>query len=248
MFQIAICDDIPEQAQSILKMTQNYFERASQYASAEIHVYSNPTLLLEESEKMYQYDILLLDICMPGLLGTDVAKEFRMRKQQSEIIFLTSSDEFAVEAFAVHAAHYLLKPFAQVQVDEALERALASIKKESRRTITIKMEGGALRAVEVNQISYIESHGHGQQIHLLTETVAESRRTLSRLHEMLEGVVPRQFIAPYKGYLVNQCFIHTLSPEGIILKSGERLPIARRSFRQLRDNYFDFMFRDGSNL
>lgn len=65
--------------------------------------------------------MLLLDICMPGLLGTDIAREVRQRKDKTEIVFLTGSDEFAVEAFTLKAAHYLVKPFSQDEFDEALE-------------------------------------------------------------------------------------------------------------------------------
>ena len=56
-------------------------------------------------------DIVLLDVCMPGILGTEVAQELRKFSSSTEIIFLTTSDEFAMDAFAVKATDYLLKPF-----------------------------------------------------------------------------------------------------------------------------------------
>ncbi|MDR3601423.1 MAG: response regulator [Desulfosporosinus sp.] len=54
--------------------------------------------------------MLLLNIGMPGIVGTQVAAEVRKRKDKSEVIFLTTSDEFAVDAFALKATHYLAKP------------------------------------------------------------------------------------------------------------------------------------------
>ena len=56
------------------------------------------------------YDLYLLDILMPCLSGIDLAQKVRERGENSEILFLTVTREYAVEAFAVKASGYLVKP------------------------------------------------------------------------------------------------------------------------------------------
>ena len=56
------------------------------------------------------YDIYLLDVVMPGLNGIELAKEIRSSDKAADIIFLTSSPEFAVESYTVKASNYLVKP------------------------------------------------------------------------------------------------------------------------------------------
>lgn len=56
--------------------------------------------LLTYLENRETYDILILDVYMPVMLGTEVAKELRNRGDQTRIIFLTTSTDHAIDAFA----------------------------------------------------------------------------------------------------------------------------------------------------
>lgn len=70
-----------------------------------------------------------MDICMPGVLGTDAAAEMLEKNPEMGVIFLTTSDDYAIEAFAMNATHYLLKPFSQEEFDAAVDR---TVKKQRR--------------------------------------------------------------------------------------------------------------------
>jgi DNA-binding LytR/AlgR family response regulator len=109
--KVAICDDDIKQLAVIKAAMENYELEHNEY-TYEIECFDNPLEFMQCSEKTGGYDILLLDICMPSILGTDIAKEIRRKKEKSEIVFLTTSQDFVVEAFALKAAHYLVKPFA----------------------------------------------------------------------------------------------------------------------------------------
>ena len=66
--------------------------------------------LVMQMEKGVHYDVILLDICMPGMNGIQCAKDIRQYDNLVKIIFLTSSTEYAVESYSVKAHNYLLKP------------------------------------------------------------------------------------------------------------------------------------------
>lgn len=240
---IAICDDLPEQSELISTAVMNYFAGHNAKTPG-ICVYNNPLLFLEGLKNTGGFDVLLLDICMPGLNGVAVAREIRNRKEKCEIVFLTTSDEFAVDAFSLKAAHYLLKPFTQAQFDEAMDRAMARFQSGSVRKIVLRPQGGGLQNIEVDEILYIESFGHMLNICLETGSTTESRRSLIRVLEMLEEVSPGQFGSPCKGYLVNQKAVRTIEPKQVILKNGMKIPIARGSFREFQERHFAFMFPD----
>jgi DNA-binding LytR/AlgR family response regulator len=111
MIRVAICDDVRLQLHTIHQAAEGYFSK--RHEKVECCAYDNAFKLLDDIEQKGDFDIALLDICMPGILGTDVAMEMRRRKCRAEIIFITTSDEFAIEAFSLKAVHYLLKPFSQ---------------------------------------------------------------------------------------------------------------------------------------
>ena len=241
MLHIAICDDNPDQLAFIFSCAQAYFSARAEH---EVHItqFDNSLLFLENLDKCGGCDIALLDICMPGILGTDVAKQIRARRDMTEIIFLTTSDEYAIDAFSLKAAHYLLKPFTIAQFDEAMNRAMARFSNGLVKTVVIKSEGRVIRMVDINDILYIESRGHILTIYTKVGPCTEARHSLSRLEEELHKLSPGQFISPYKGYIVNQKSIRVIEREHILLCSGDCVPIPKRGFREIQNAYFDYMF------
>ena len=246
MLRIAICDDLPDQQAQIKSAAAQYFS-AHPDAQPVFSTYGNPLLFLESLDKAGGFDILLLDVCMPGIDGIQVAQEIRRRKEKSEIIFLTTSDEFAVDAFALKAAHYLVKPFTQSQFDEAMDRVMAHFAGDAPRHITFYTEGGVLRTVNVEDILYIESSGHQQIAHLERESCTEMRRSLFRMQEELDKICPGQFSSPCKGYLVNQKAIRTVGPKELHLRTGCTVPLARGAFHEFSDHYFAYLFSEEGN-
>ncbi len=162
--RIAICDDNRSHLAQVKTSTLHY---ASAYLNDAVQIseYDNSLVFLEELHNNGGFDIVLLDICMPGILGTEAAREIRQRKDKTEIIFLTVSHEFAVDAFALDAAHYITKPFSQAEFDEAMNRALRAISQKQIKNVLIKTTSG-VRAVDINTIIYVESFRHYLTIHL----------------------------------------------------------------------------------
>ena len=97
---------------------------------------------------------------MPGILGTEVARELRHQSNKMEIIFLTTSNEFAVDAFEVNAAHYLIKPFTQEAFHEAMDRAINHMEHLQVKMVSFKCPKDVVKAVEKDTICCIEGAAH----------------------------------------------------------------------------------------
>lgn len=239
--RIAICDDMPEQLALMAKGTEAYLQRKN--IKAEISVFENALSLLENMDRQGECEIVLLDICMPGLSGIDIAREIRQHNGRTEIIFLTSSDEYAIDAFALKATHYLLKPYSEASFSEALERAFERIKPNESKTLVVKTEGGDICSLDIEEIRYIESHAHSQMVHIGNELKIESRRSLSRLFEELEALSPSQFFMPYKGYIVNHKAVASIETKRILLTDGVGIPLPRGKAGEMKKRHFDYMFQ-----
>lgn len=238
MIRIAICDDILEQLQLIQKAAKTYFSDKNGHVTYDL--YDNAFDFIDDIEKRKAFDIILLDICMPGILGTDIAAQLRRDKIMSEIIFLTTSDEFAVEAFAVQAAHYLVKPFTQEQFNQAMVRALERIRARDSKRIIFRIPGG-IQVEEMKDILFIESKGHMLSVYLKDGSILQTRQPLGTLLEMLESMSPGQFVSPSKGYIVNQNSIKCIKSSYIEI-AGHQIPLPRGKFRQFQETYFDYIF------
>lgn len=238
MIHVAICDDMKNQVQLIHRAAQAYFGETNEHVTYAL--YDNAFNFLDDLEKHTVFDIILLDICMPGILGTDIAAQLRAHKVSSEIIFLTTSDEFAIEAFAVQATHYLLKPFTQEQFDKAMARAVERIRMRNSKRIIFHIAGG-VQVEEIDHILYTESQGHIMTVYLQDGSSLQTRQTMGSLLEMLERLSPGQFVSPAKGYIVNQKHIKCIKSTYIEI-SGHQVPLPKGKFRQFQESYFNYIF------
>ena len=101
MIKIAFCDDELSILNELRILLDQYrVERNQEITYA---VFQSPLELLAEIEKGARFDILFLDVIMPGETGIDAAAEIRNYDSSVKIIFLTSSAEYAVQSYTVGA-------------------------------------------------------------------------------------------------------------------------------------------------
>ena len=121
---VMICDDQAEELENMKQIVSEYAATHSEL-SIDTKCFSNPFDMLDEIEKSGAPDIALLDICMPSVLGTEIAREIQSKSEEStDIIFLTTSADFAVEAFSLHVSDYLTKPYTKERLTDALDRVI----------------------------------------------------------------------------------------------------------------------------
>lgn len=233
LLKVAICDDMQNELEKI-KTALRAYEQAHPELCFDVDEYHTALDILNAVEKEKTYDIALLDICMPGVLGTDIAKEMLAKAPDTNIIFLTISDEYAVEAFAMNATHYLLKPFTQEQFDAALERAVAKVPEEIVLSLTC-VDG--MYRVRASEIVFIESQRHYLLFHLSGGKTLRQRGKLAQMYEELQEYP--EFIRVGASYIANLIFVRKVSASIIELSNG-KIPIPRRSSVEVQRAYVDF--------
>ena len=244
MLRIAICDDDQADRAAVRQGLDAYLA-AHPELEGMVDVFDRPAALLDALAGGAVWDVALLDVYMPGQLGTQLAQELRQRLPGLSFLFLTTSLDHAIEAFALGAAHYLVKPFTQEQLGAALDRAVALCRKREEKSLLLNLANGVTRSVVAEEITYIESAGHRQIVHTTKGSFDERQQSLAVLYDQLQALWPGQFITPYRGYIVNQTAIRTIITQGIILHSGETVPLKAGDFRKTRKAYFQWAFEKG---
>ena len=100
---------------------------------------------MAEVEKGTRFDIILLDVLMPGENGMAAAREIREYDSNVKIIFLTSSTEFAVESYAVDAWYYQLKPIRREDFFRLMDSACAACTREQKHSLILRSKSGIVR-------------------------------------------------------------------------------------------------------
>ena len=133
--RIAICDDNSMDLKAMLEV----FRRVA--PAYTLDSFSDSRKLLDTIAGGTSYDLLFLDILMPGITGMELAREVGRIAPDMPVVFLTDSDAYAVEAFSVKALHYILKPMTEQALKECLNRL------EERQGARQPLGGGCILSV-----------------------------------------------------------------------------------------------------
>lgn len=136
MIKIAFCDDEISVLNELRILLDRY--RAERNQEIEYAVFHSPLELLAQIEKGARYDILFLDVLMPGENGINAAAEIRGYDSNVKIIFLTSSAEFAVQSYTVGAYFYQIKPIWEEGFFRLMDSAVAACEKERGDSLILR--------------------------------------------------------------------------------------------------------------
>ena len=240
--KIAICDEELKQLNWMKTLLEEYAERKGIWM--EIVIFQSYSILVQEFSKNSDFDIVLLDACMSNELGIGVAREIRENDESILIIFLAFSGQFALDASRVRAFDYLLKPVKVEELEEKIERAIIHRRSVKHEVMVIKGLNGRVQKINPQFIEYIESNNHEQKIVMCWTEQILAKQTLLQLQQKLQETNKLQFISPYKGYIVNLRCVIAMNAEGMQLKSGNKIPIVKRKYKEIKEQYLEFLIAD----
>jgi two-component system LytT family response regulator len=192
--------------------------------------------------------LLLLDVQMPKLSGFEVLE---LVGDGVDVIFTTAYDQFALQAFEVHAIDYLLKPFTQARLHDALVRAraragqpavaAAQLSADARQPGTwpsriVVRDGSDVHVVPLDRIDYIEAEDDYVAIQAGDRRVLKEQ-ALSDLERQLD---PRRFVRIHRSFLLNldrlaQLQLAAKDTRVAVLRDGRQLPVSRSGYARLKE-------------
>ena len=226
MMVVAICEDEGYILAELREKVEKYMNSKSLPVS--IKTFTSGEELLKEKKK---FDIVLLDLMLPGIHGLEVARQISGR---SRVIFITSYREHAVEAFDVNAVHYLVKPVTEERLFRALGRAVNQTEKVDNQALTI-IKNGKTQVIFIRDIFYCEVFNHQVQIHTVHGTY-DYLGTLDTLENMLD----ERFFRCHRSYIVNMSCVVGQEKGVANLTNGERIFISRRKQTEFMQRLLNF--------
>lgn len=199
------------------------------------------------------YDVVFLDVQMPGVNGMDLARQLRARPVPPRLVFVTAHDHYAVPAFEMRAVDYLLKPFDEDRLAETIQRLREAhqgprateeaARSEERRAAPIATWVMAERddrqiPVPFSDIVFIFSEGYNVYL----QTASERLVTRYTLQELTDRLPSDQFFRCHRSYLVNIYQVKELSPyfNGAYLlrmkdKAHSEVLVSRANVKRLKE-------------
>lgn len=221
--KLAIVDD-EKIAVGLLKKYIRRFEEENKF-DINVSVFYNPNDFLINYSN--DYELVLMDIEMPGLNGIETAKELRRIDSKVVLMFITNMMQYAINGYEVEAIDFVLKPLSYADFVLKMKKALRYISRNKDKKITISTQGGLVN-LYLSDIYYIEVDSHYLLYHT-TNGVYTTRGVMKNVAESLEK---HSFVRSNHCYLINLKYIQSIN--GNIVRVSEKdLSISRNKKNEL---------------
>lgn len=234
MIKVAICEDDLFYLAKEKRLVESYLHKCE--ISSEIVTFTSS----EELVKTYanSFDIIFLDIELPGMSGIDAAKRLRDKGTKSYIVFISAYTEYLPEGYKVEAHRYLLKNDEKFDesFSECMESVIAKIRMEETK-IDIDVKGGEL-TVAPSKILYAESNVHRVTLYVIdgSKTIREYY-TYDRLDNIQEKLERYGFMRIHQSYSINGEHLRKVTRYKAELIECIELPISKKYFNEIEEFY-----------
>lgn len=191
---------------------------------------------------LHEPQLIFLDIQLRGETGFDLLE---LVDNSIKIIFVTAYDEYAIRAFEVNAADYLLKPVNPERLNLSLERIIANNKEKSVATryeysdsIYVRLNNYKSKFIKIGTITFIEPVGNYSKIFTADGNHFLVLKTLKQWEEELPV---KKFIRIHRSCIVNVEYIERIerisntNNKAYLKNIAQPLIISRRSASRLKD-------------
>ena len=234
-FRLALCDDEQFFIEDIKQYLKAY-ESETNNGIIVSEYNSGIELLKDMGDNGRNWDILFLDVDMPMMSGTEVAKEIRTKYGNVVICYITSYMEYAYQAFETEALGYLVKPVKYSDLRHMLNRCTTQVQymkdaaEARKRYIEIKTNHNTT-IVCMEEILYIEKR-RNQCVFHLEDGELVCYMTLAQVYKMLNHDT---FFYVHQGYIVNFPQIKEVRANVVCLGRNREVPMSRKYQTKMRE-------------
>lgn len=234
--KIAIVDDLAQDRAALTARLDDYMK--SHGLSCDYIEYTDA----EQFLSCYQpgdFDIVFMDIYMNEVNGMEAARRIYILDKDCKIIFLTTTPDFSLESYSVHAVYYLVKPLEQKSFEQAMEFCRLSPQHPSP-LLRVRSEGVCLE-LDTRQILYIDYRSRTTTVHLKNQVlpVTGSFRSVTSVLE-----TDSRFLLCIRGLMVNMQHIACQDNDTFLLSNGEHIPINIRNKKLIGQAYRSYIFEN----
>lgn len=215
--KVAVVDD-EKKISDLLTGYMNQFSEENNL-SLNVSVFHNPNDFLTEYTK--DYDLILMDIEMPGLNGIETAKELRRMDKNVVLMFITNMAQYAINGYEVEAVDFVIKPVAYLDFAMKLQKAMRYIKRNTDSKIVLNTQDGIVH-LNVSDVFYVEVIRH----YLVYHTVNGEYTVRGVMKHTEKELSEFHFVRSNQCYLINLKYVESIYGSTVKV-AGEELQMSR---------------------
>ena len=240
MYKIAACDNDPADLGELERCLKEYFE-GHPNIDAHVDSFLRGDELKSRIAKRDLHDLYLLDVMMPETDGITLGRLIREQSSEVPIIYITSSRDFAFDAYGVSALQYITKPIHRKMLYEALDEVYLKYRFRPRHILPLKTSGEIL-LVAAEDIMYVENQLRDAIYTMFDGKKAVCSRMLGTFEEAVAPLPENpDFIQPHKSFFVNMKYIKSFGSGSITMDDGKLVPVNQKRLPAVRKTYLAYL-------
>lgn len=221
MYRIAIVEDKGEEAAAL----RSHLSRYAREKDLELRISWFKTAW-DFNDSQAAYDLVFMDIGLPGISGMEAAQQMRLKDTETPIIFVTSLSQYAARGYEVQALDFIVKPVEYYAFMMRMDRALRVLRRNSPRKILVK-SGEGLRVIPLDELLYIEVRNHDLTYHLTAANEFPTIVVRGSLNKVEQELSSGPFVRVSSSHLVNMNHIRLIKGSDLLLVNGETIQFSR---------------------
>lgn len=232
---IAIVDDLQEDRDRLYRQIRRFWDES--FLKTQITCYAGAEQFCA-AEDLRALDLVFLDIYMPGVSGIELAEQIRSVNPDCMFVLVSTSKDFIHESYDLGALYYLIKPYADGDIQKVLRlvRAQKAMRPQTVEFLTAKDR----ILLRTGDILYVDLLRHYVQFHLKNEVIKTYTLKFADVQKALASFPC--FLVCFRCILVNMEHVDKIDGRDFVLSNGERLPIKREWFAQVQNTYTNYLF------
>lgn len=244
MFKIALCDDNEQFIKIENEILQDYFDSCGE--EYYVDSFCSGAELLRNSEKLANYNLILLDCEMPDMNGLEVAKRICEMNIKTPVAFSTNYYDFTIMGYHYGIVRYLVKSEDSFKdnIIECIEH-VKTIKKENDH-LSLKVDG-IMHTYNQKDIVLIASEKHYLTIYIRFRDGEKWNCSEIRVRMKIEDLVPEMcssFLRVHQRNMINMDYIVEFTPYHVVINTGSQsrmnVSMTVRNKRELQKKYYAY--------
>lgn len=230
--RVLIVEDDDREARALSRHLERYGEASGTAVTVVRHASA-----LEFMEDGSSYDLIFMDIQMPGINGFEAAAFLRQRDEETPLVFVTTLASQAVQGYEYDALAYLVKPVSWDSFARCMVRAERMIRRNAGRRVVIRTKG-ELRSLAAGDIVLVDLDGHDLVYHLVT---GEQVRVRGSVAAALKDLPAESFVRASSGSIIGLAHVVGVSGDEVRLSTRERTYLSRSRKREALDAIANYL-------
>lgn len=242
LYRIALCDDSFEQLKILKILIKSIMTKETKEFL--IDTFNSSIKFANFMEKNTDaYDIIILDVEMPGLNGINLGKKLRSLNKTVLIVYVTGYNSYVFDAFSVRVFDYIMKPFNHEKFKKTILDMIYKLEleesKEGQKKYLMITYNKILIKIQYSSIIYIEKQKN-KVVFECNNKQYEIYESLSSIKDELDESI---FVQTHQGYIVNMKKMVSYKKQQLITINGNIIPVSRRHIQDVKSRFFQELRR-----